>query len=213
MSKEIEFLILTKSARFGGNCVVGLDLQTKRLIRLVTNNEKIKNSLSDYNMMYKNGVLAIPTDIVRIKILSQVPTNVQSENVLLDCSYMWEKVKNATLKDILPFISHDDFIFNNNLAYLTESNIEESKKSIMLIKVKNVILHTQDILYNNGEVKEKTKINFTYNSRQYVNLSVTDRDYFGKNSHLDEALLVVSLPAESYNGYYYKFVSKIILVK
>ena len=51
MSKEVEFLILTKSARFGGNCVVGLDLQTKRLIRLVTNNEKIKNSLSDYNMM------------------------------------------------------------------------------------------------------------------------------------------------------------------
>lgn len=209
MEKELNFLILTKSARFKGNCVVGIDLDSNRLIRLVSNNNEIKNSISDKNMTCQNGELALQKDIVKIKIIQPLPTKYQPENMLIDDGYKWQKIRKSTLKDVEPYISNDEHIFGDNMPYLMETNIAEIKKSIIIAKVNDIKIYTQRKQYDTGEIKEKTKIDFSYKSSQYSNFSVTDRYYFGKNDILAKALIIVSLPSDSYKGYRYKFVSQI----
>ncbi len=212
MQNEINFLILTKSARYGGNCVVGIDLDSKKIIRLVSNNDKIKNSISDENMICQNGEIALQMDIVKIRLSQSLPSKYQPENMLLDDSYKWQKIRKSNFQDIEPYISDDEYIFCNSMPFLTETNINDAKKSIVIVKVNDVKICTQNIQYNTGEIKEKTKANFRYNLDEYRNLSITDRYYFGKNDNLSNALIVVSIPSESFNGYYYKFVSQIFVL-
>jgi len=213
MSTEIKFLILTKSARFHGNCVVGIDLDSKKLIRLVSDDEQIKKSISDENMICENGEIANPSDIVRIRIIKPVPVKYQPENVLLDCNYKWKKIRKANFNDVKPYISNDDYIFCNCREFLTESNINAAEKSIIIVKVKDINIYVKEKKYDNGEIKEKTKIDFTYNSKQYKNFSITDRNYFLKECNLNEALLVISIPSEPNSGFYNKFVAKVFLMK
>ncbi len=213
MQNEIKFIILTKSARHGGNCVVGINIDNEEIIRLVSNNDKIKGSLSDDNMKYPNGEIAQPLDIVQLKLVKHLPEIYQPENYLLDETYQWKKIKNATFQDILPYISDENDIFDNNIPFLTDTNINNTKKSIMVIRVKNVKLYQYCSLYDMGNIKPKTKIDFLYKSKPYEKFSVTDRDYFGENCEFTDAILVVTLPAKPYHDYYYKFVSKILPLK
>lgn len=115
MQKEITFLILTKSARYGGNCVVGIDLDSKKIIRLISTNDKIKKSISNECMICQNNQPALQKDIVKLKIAQPMPSKHQPENVLIDDSYKWQKIRKATFQDLKPYISNDEYIFLNNM--------------------------------------------------------------------------------------------------
>lgn len=175
--------------------------------------KKIKNSISNETMICENGEIANPTDIVRIKIIKPVPAKYQPENVLLDCNYKWQKIRKANFNDVKPYISNDDYIFCNCREFLTESNIDASEKSIIIVKVNDINIYVKEQKYDSGEIKEKTKIDFKYNSKQYRNFSITDRGYFLRECNLNEALLVVSIPSEPNNEFYHKFVAKVFLTK
>ena len=76
--------------------------------------------------------------------------------------------------------------------------------SLILVKVKKLTIYHPE--------GRGTKAEFTYNGYRYLNMSVTDPNYYSVEDKwsTDNAILVISLPDSPYNGkYYYKFVAKI----
>ena len=66
-------LILTKSAKTGGYCVAGIDVNTRQWIRLVTDNEEVHHSLTDENMVCSNGRVCDKLDVVEVDFIGNAP--------------------------------------------------------------------------------------------------------------------------------------------
>lgn len=210
---EKEIIILTKSWKNGGYCVAGIDIKTKILVRLVSDDEKSYGALSDMNMKTKNGEKINPLDLVKISIVNETPTKLQPENILINVNIPWEKIKSynniiEVIKDYkFEDLNCDDYIFYDTSSYITMENIDKINKSLMLVLV--------DDLYFLKKENKKTKAFFYYKGQKYDEISVTDPDYSNKlpENKIKKAILVVSLPSNPISTdtgkRYYKFVAKV----
>ena len=203
MSYTKDIVILTCSAKNGGNCVAGIDINTGEWVRLV----KPTGPISNTDMICSNGHLSRPLDIVRIVFTSTCPNGCQTENEEIDMTYKWEYLETWNLHDVLdihPAESYED-IFGNYRCTLVEDEKNWLTFSLMFIRVSNLEFYT-------ANASKKTKANFTYNGHRYSNISVTDRNYFGSENSYSIAYLVMSLPNETLPGYnYFKFIAKVFV--
>lgn len=198
-----DIVVLTKSAKHGGNCVAGIDVNTGEWIRPVKARGPILNS----DMTCSNGYICKPLDVVRITFLSQQPNGCQTENEEIDTMSKWIYLDTWMLEDVLrihPSETHTD-IFGNYRCTLYEEEKSILSFSLMLIKVSNLEFYTV-------EESGKTKANFIYNGHRYSNMSVTDRDFFGCENSFNSGHLVMSIPNDTLPGYnYFKFVAKVFI--
>lgn len=211
MQKKV--IILTKSLKNGGYCVAGIDIETKKLVRLVSDDEKSYGALTDTNMKTKNGEIIKPLDLVKIPIKSEKPLEFQPENILIDVNESWEKI--IRYNNINEVISACDFkdlncdskIFYDEHHFLVLNEMKEINKSLILIQVDNLNFYINE--------RKKTKVNFIYKEQCYNEMSVTDPDYLDRllEKEIEKAILVVSLPSNPFTintgDRYYKFVAKI----
>lgn len=214
MQKKI--IILTKSWKNGGYCVAGIDIETKKLVRLVSGDKKSCGALAYINMITKNEEIIEPLDLVEITIKNETPLEFQPENILIDVNESWKKIKrynniNEAINDCkFEDLNCDSNVFYNISSYLNREEISKINKSLMLILVNNLYFHFKE--YNE---KKKTKASFIYNKQQYDKISVTDPDYSNKlpEKEIEKAILVVSLPSDPFKtdtgDRYYKFVAKV----
>lgn len=210
---EKKIIILTKSCKNRGYCVAGIDIETKKLVRLVSNDEKSCGALSDKNMETKNGEKINPLDFVKISILNEIPLKLQPENIFINVNIPWEKIKSynniiEVIKDYkFEDLNCDDYIFYDTSSYITMENIDKINKSLMLVLV--------DDLYFLKKENKKTKAFFSYKGQKYNEISVTDPNYFDElpEKKIGKAILVVSLPSNPFltdtGNRYYKFVAKV----
>lgn len=118
---------------------------------------------------------------------------------------------NSTDKEILDYAygkySYHGF-WGNYKAFLNEEEFEEiNLPSESILRVSNVHIYEDD----NG----KSKIDFDWSGARYRIkwISMTDRDYYGKDVTFDNAYIVISIPKET--SFYvneqraYKFVSRV----
>lgn len=205
MKKQI--IILTKSAKYGGLCVAGVDFITGEWIRLVIRGGgQITNNI----MRYQRGSNVEILDCVEVNILGSAATPIQSENVYLDTTKYIKKIKKISTRELLEIHNLEDHktILGNN-SHVIRSNINDIGHSLEIVKVNNAILYR--VMVSKGCYK--TKLDFNFNDLYYHNMSVTDSDYFGikDGTRLGEVILVISIPDDDYskiNGYF-KFVAKI----
>jgi len=201
--------ILTMSSKNGGYCVAGVDVKNGNWIRLVSDNVNTHGALSKNDIAYQNGRYCKPLDVVQVPIIRATPLEYQPENVLIDTEKYWKKMDTISLEDILEIHppEHHTVLLGNQYSYITEAGIGKVGHSLILVEVTNLtITHPNE---------RSTKATFTYCNTQYNDISVTDPDYyFVQNQwHIDNAILVMSLPESPYNGnWYYKFVAKIFPV-
>lgn len=87
---EKQVIILTKSAKYGGLCVAGVDFITGEWIRLVTRGG---GQITRNIMRYQDGSSVEILDCVRVNILGSAATSIQPENVYLDTSKNIIKIK------------------------------------------------------------------------------------------------------------------------
>ena len=196
-----EIVILTKSAKHGGNCVAGIDINTGKWVRPVKATGPILNS----DMSCSNEYICNPLDVVKITFIAPRPNGCQTENEEIDTSCTWDYLGTCTLEDVLRIhpAENDLDIFGNYRCTLYEDEKNSLSFSLMLVAVTNLEFFT-------AEETGKTKANFRYNGHRYSNISVTDRDYFGCEDSFDRAHLVMSIPNETPPGYYYfKFIAKV----
>lgn len=202
----VEALLLSSSAKHGGNCVSGVRLDTGELIRFVSEDQGTMGALTDWDMRCADGYLCRPYDIVKVPMIGPVPTRHQPENWLIDRNRYWERISTLTPErtaELAP-VTTPDKIFGTRGICLTEKFYPD--RSLELIEVEDLKLVR--------EPEKKAKATFTYNGVEYRKMSMTDREYYRvpDGTRTGRAVLLLSLPDDDYDGKYFKFVAKIIRV-
>ena len=207
MSKEIQAVILTKSAKNGGYCVAGIDVQTSKWVRFVSNDSLSHGALFDQDMQYKDESYCKLLDVVTIPILGDAPIQYQPENVLIDNKKYWEKNGELSIPDLLELHPPErhNCLLGNVYPYITAERIGTVGHSLILVKVEDLIITHPSV--------RSTKANFQYGFTAYDNISVTDPDFYNTpdQAEIGNAILIMSLPDTPYQKRnYYKFIAKIL---
>ena len=66
---EREVAILTRSSKFRGYCVAGIDLNTGEWVRFVSNDTQTHGALSRSDITYEDGSICNPLDIVLVDVV------------------------------------------------------------------------------------------------------------------------------------------------
>ena len=205
----MDIIILTMSAKHGKYCVAGIDIDNGELVRLVSSDEESSGAINYSSTLIGNRVQCQPLDLVSVPILYSLPLEYQPENVLIDERIGWVHLDRLSLDDVLAIHALDlsPYIFGSTSYSLTEAQLRRVQRSLTIVKVKNLVIN--QIPRPDGSTK--TKCSFIFNSLSYSNMSVTDPDYFRlrDGTIIENAIIIVSLPNQSYMDKWFKFVSKI----
>jgi len=203
----IHVVILTKSAKHGNYCVAGINSESGKWVRLVSDDERTMFALTHEMVKYEDGNECEVLDIVKVCIREAVPLSIQSENVLIDDGYYWEYVGKYDLESLRNLAKKSGYIFGNINSYVDKNIALETNGSLGLYFVENIVLSTRE---NNNGIRRK-KVSFVFDGRHHSGWSMTDHRYFRENDGKisDEGIIVVSIPEDDYNGNYYKFVAQI----
>lgn len=210
MKKEVA--ILTKSSKYKGYCVAGIDVNTGEWVRFVSDNEQTHGALSAYDISYADRQICKPLDVVLVEVVGAVPLGHQPENYLINSREYWEKTGECTLADILAVHPAEvqPYLYGNASPFVDAAEIDDIGHSLTLVEVSSLTISQTTNIYG----KPKTKASFVYNGKLYTNMSVTDPDFYSvpdgtryANAHLVISLPDTPLPEDSY----YKFVAQIYL--
>lgn len=206
----MEVLILTKSAKHHQYCVAGIDLKTNEWVRLVSDDERTMFALTRDMIKYQNHRECEVLDVVNVPIIERRPLKIQKENVLIDKTKYWELVRKADISEIEQYLDCGVWIYDGERPYIRESEVGIFNYSLVMYKVNNLVLSEHENNYG----QKRRKVSFKCNNVQYENWSMTDYEYYNAplGELADEAIIVVSIPEDDYNGNYYKFVAKIFLL-
>ncbi|MDR1832598.1 MAG: hypothetical protein LBQ97_07715 [Fusobacteriaceae bacterium] len=215
MKKEV--IVLTKSVKYGGYCLAGIDARTGDWIRILSNNKKTKGAVPPERICYPNGTEISVYDIISVDFAKHVPTRVQPENWLYDESAIWEKTGQSNLKEVLKLHDYDnpDCIFGNTDYRLQQNWAFSGEPSLLLLKVHKPIITVKT--FEQGADPQIT-MSFVYRHKYYKFIRITQKslkEAFGSKEDADYPLLpnimVFSL-ADQYarDGYYYKLVAQIL---
>jgi hypothetical protein len=165
-------------------------------------------------------------DVIDIPCIEARPNRHQSENVLIDDRFYWEKKGRASWQDILALVDQDaDLWANGSSAYYNRNNrvpealIDEDGGSLRLIELDEIVLHAGPKAPDFGNMKPIVRASFEYGGHEYK-LDVTDPEYeracLEKGTgeyHLKSVIACVSLAELHTDGYAYKLVASIITPK
>lgn len=208
--RNIRMVVLTKSSKYGNNCVAGINLSNGDWVRLVTEDEASHGAVSDNDLICEDGRSVEVLDVIDAPILGMCNDCVQPENVLLDLDTYIKIRGRMTLDEVLKIhpLERKRNILGNDYGYITEARVNTVGYSLIIVEVFDLVITQEE----NPSGKPKTKAKFTYQGTEYKNMSVTDHEYYSIQSgtEFEKAILVISI-GTPYNGRYYKFVSAIFV--
>lgn len=213
-----DILLLTKSAKNGGLCVAGIDIQTKQWIRLVSSDTESDGAISKQFMQKdRNGYpiffsktiaghrISFPK-VVRVWLKQACPNSAQKENFLIDETEKFYFLRKTDLDEIQKYTDNDQFIYGNTSSFVEENELSFNGSSLKMFSVENLRIYRK----TDAAGKHHSRASFCYNNLKYLDIRVTDGDFFEiDDATFSKALIVVSLPHETFNGKYYKFIAKI----
>ena len=204
-----EILILTKSAKHHDYCVAGIDLQRNKWVRLVSDNEATMYALSRAMLTYDNYEECNVLDVVQVEIIEEKPLEIQKENLLINTSKKMKLVRRADKEEVSRYLNRDIDVFGGIDSCVRREKAEALGYSLRMYRVSDLQLSEHE--NNRGEMRRK--VSFRYNGKLYPNWSMTDYAYYRTQLGriADDAIIVVSIPEDDYNGYYYKFVARIFI--
>lgn len=192
MKKKI--LILAKSRKYNNFCVAGIDIETNRFIRLITEDEAIHHAVRPDNIKFFNGEEAKVLDIVEVVCKRYNPNYYQKENWIIHTKYFIKKIDKISISDIEKYVklSKRYNIFYNNKSCVSEeiiNNVENRfRYSLTVIKPEYTKFAIYSYKESNGEIHKKVYAHFKYKKEWYNRIAVTDDDAadFILNKHKDD---------------------------
>lgn len=209
---EITIVVLTKSSKFSGYCVAGIDCYSRKWVRLVTEDSTSHGAVGAGDLIYEDGSQCQILDVIKVPIINTTNDILQPENTLINTSKYIHFIGKAKIEDVLKIHPAEirNYILGNKYPYVTKAKVERLGHSLTLVEVSNLLI--KHVLNPNGN--PKTKADFTYQYERYENISVTDYRFYPAEDEIsfdeayNKAYLVVSI-GTPYNNKYYKFVSAI----
>lgn len=205
---EVTVVVLTKSSKFSGYCVAGINYYSGEWVRLVTKDLGSHGAVRAEDLIYEDGKECEILDVIKVPIISSVNDVLQPENIEMDTSKYIQLIRKATMGDVLKIHPTEirNHILGNKYPYIKDEKVGQLGYSLTLVKVNNLLIKQ----VSNPGGSPKTKADFTYQFERYENISVTDYRFYSitDGTLFKKAYLVVSI-GTPYNNKYYKFVSAI----
>lgn len=213
-----DVIILTKSDKNGGYCVAGIDVSSKKLIRLVSENKETDFALSLDDITYKNNSIMQPLDKITVELKGKQNSINQPENYIIDNKEQFLKIGQSDKYTIEKYIMDKPNIFYNSNNCVTDNDLKgiSQRYSLMLFKVNQINLW-KDTFKDN-----RINASFTYNQQEYKYIKITDSEltkrYYndvcqqnGRPYRINNVLLIMSLTGQRFqNKGYYKLIANII---
>ncbi len=223
---SIETIVcLANSRKISGRCVAGKRKSDNSWFRPISN--RAGHEISELDRRYSDGKTAQLLDVIAIPCIGNRPNGHQSENILIDDRFYWQKKGSASWDDILGLVDQDvDLWANGFSAYYNRNNrvpedlIDEDGGSLRLIRLDQMVLHAGPKAPEFGDMKPIVRASFNYRGQEYK-LDVTDPEYErtcleqGAGEYLINSVVVcisLSEPHTNQNGatFAYKLVASII---
>lgn len=184
-------------ATYSGKCITGLDLDSNRIVRFVQNRlgAPVENPFCDYYQ---------PLGVYEVKFIENCPLACQTENAIVDYyRTYYEGEYEGGIDDLYKryqSIRYGDHSFMLDGAYKL-TDVSSYKHSLEIIRASNIHIQIDG---------KKAIGSFNYKGKGFKFVRVTDPAYKGIEQNIDEAYLVISIPADDYDGYgYFKFIAAI----
>lgn len=203
-TKAYEILILTQSAKHGGLCVAGIDLDSNRLVRLVA--DASGKEVNGYDFRTSERAIQI-LDKIQIQAI-EAPLKIQTENIILHkINKIIGRCDSQTANNIMSSVINNGNLLKTQDCAISSLDIVDYDKSLMIAEVRN--FETKTITKIDGSQKRKAR--FMYRGLFYCDISITDPDYFNLKEEIqyDKCKIVLSLPEDDFNGRYFKFIAKV----
>lgn len=226
---SIETIVcLANSRKISGRCVAGKHMGNGSWFRPIS--DRPGHELSELDLRYSDGSSAQLLDIIEIPCMVERPQGHQSENVLIDNRFYWEKKGRASWDNIIDLLDPAENLWANGFsAYYNQNNrvpeerIDPVGGSLRLIEVNELILNAGPKAPNYGDMKPIVRASFEYRGEHYK-LDVTDPKFEraclekGPGEYrLNSVIICISLsePHTNKNGdtFAYKLVASIITKK
>ena len=214
-----EFILLTKSKKYGAYCISGVDTTTKDWIRIV---HPHGGPIKKWEICYDDGSEAECLDIIEVDCVCQDDITFQPENHVISSGKKWKRVGRERIS-ILKEISAKDQAIHEKIFFdekykLADDYVKTLGKdqlySLMMIKVNEPYLFVNEI---KNQEYPKGILSFRYIGNWYSYFRITDMDFLKRIGNKDykeclegEYYLVISL-GENFqqDNCHYKLVAKI----
>lgn len=217
MYKDI--ILLTTSKKSGNYCIAGIEKGTGNWVRIVSEDEKIQHAVTSKDMEYQGGSMPQVMDIVRIKCKGHNPSYYQPENYVLDDSAYWEKLGEASIKELFKIHPSENkpFIFYDSARCIDGAYVEslkgKDKYSLILISPEDVCIHVKE-----WPERKQVTMSFNYKGNRYKYVSITDTEFEntylqypeGNYNYQEKCLLVISLGDIHKDKNHYKLIAKVL---
>ena len=198
---HIDFVVLSKSLKNKGYCVVGINVRDRKLIRLIPLCSHMYRSINknSLNCIKNNKICQVEIlDLIRIRCVKYREEKIQKENYIVEERYV--EYLGKCNESIIPTVYKSCFnLFGSTGPTINHKEALAANHSIEVIPVTKVKIYER-------------KISFVYKNNEYESFSITDPIYRGTYGSLNKAWLVISIPEECYNvdGLYHIIVAAII---
>lgn len=224
-NKNSNIVILAKSRKHSAYCIAGVDCNSNKLVRVITDNEYNHYAVVADDIEDDKGKVAEVYDNIIIKTIeNKIEVAHQPENIMLDTRHHVTNkgpYKREDLRKIINKLSNKyEYIFYNSNKCISQSEFEgiseKERHSLEIINAEYLTIRVKDI------EKKTLKASIKYNGVWYNSLSITDCYFESRyyeevlNSPLQHITLnnpyvLVSL-GENFNGNYYKLIACILSI-
>ena len=212
-----KLIILAESAKFNNYCVAGVDVDSGKWIRPISEMPELEDAVPIDDLEYPDGSRVELLDIVEIKFSDRAADNpIQPENFFYNRKYFWQKVGQVTLQELINlrgFDQREKIFYNDNRSILGANVIKfAERESLLLLPVENLSISIEETDH------KKFFADFTYCGKKFHRFSVGDiavRKKFadngaGKYFFKDKSTVVFSLTNPfHYNAECYKMLAQI----
>lgn len=238
MKKRVLILTMSdkhKNEKEGGYCVSGIDLEEKKLIRLVGVHNHFK--ITDAEAVYDNGNLCSPFHVIEVEaehidnamvdernktgwgipglIYPEELLEIQPENHIVSGKFVF--VREMYIKEVIStleemgLISDEEYIFKDVNTSLTPYNARENGCSLRVVHLDKMDIYKKES--TEGGCQRHFRAKFSYKNKWYTDISVTDPEYKAMEAMytsrpLRNVYIVVSIGPE-FKGSHYKIIGKI----
>ena len=169
-----KLIILAKSAKYNNFCIAGIDIDTGKWIRPISEKPELEEAVPLEDLKYPDGSLVELLDVVEIKFSDRSANNpIQPENFFYKPKYFWQKVNRTTLQEVIDKRGYDlrDKIFYNSERSIFGADVEKisERESLLLLSIENIFISVED-----KEDHKKFFADFDYGGKKFFRFSVGD---------------------------------------
>lgn len=169
-----KLIILAESAKYNNFCVAGVDIDTGKWIRPISEKPELEEAVPLDDLKYPDGTRVELLDVVEIKFSDRSANNpIQPENFFYNEKYFWQKVDRVTLQELIDKRGYDlrDKIFFSDERSIFGADVEKisARESLLLLPVENLFISVEE-----DKDHKKFFADFNYRGKKFLRFSVGD---------------------------------------